>query len=450
MLWSFFIFIVSISILVTVHEFGHFFAARLCGVKVTTFSIGFGKELLSYQGKETQFKLSLIPLGGYVKMVDSRFDSIEPQDLKRAFDHKSSLKRVFILIAGPSANFILAFLLYWIISMIGISALKPTIQNIINDSPAFLAEFEPNQTIAKINNKKMQDWRQINQYIGQALNSNTEIKFDFVTQNNEPALTKTLKPPYSLKKSNQSAIEKIGIVPEKLIVYPVIDQIITDSAAQNAELQLDDRFVSYKTYQNQVPIVLNPKLSSKEWNEFVQVIQNSPIIFLEIERDGAFFWKKIELSSQKNKETSYYSLGILPKNNAIIIKYSILEGFIYAVNVSAQTFSVIIDSFYQLLVGKIGLESLSGPISIAQAATAASEYGLVSFLGFIAFISLSLGIVNLIPLPALDGGQVLLLGVEKLKGAPLSHSFQMRFFRVGIGILITIMGIALFNDFSRI
>lgn len=359
MLWSIFIFIVTISTLITVHELGHFFVARLCRVKVAVFSIGFGSSLLRYKGKETEFRLSLIPLGGYVKMMDSRFETVPFKDLKFAFDKQSALKRSAILIAGPFANFLFAFILYWMISL-------------------------------------------------------------------------------------------FGVMSSSKIIYPEITTIVQHSAAEEADLHLGDKLRGYKTHQNEVMIDLPPTLTPEEWNEFVEIVHHSPILYLEIERDHALFLQKTNLKLQNLEGKEYYSLGIYPKDNTILIKYSILDGFKYAAQMVFYTTQKTLLSFYQLLAGKIGLEQLSGPVSIAQAATEASEYGFRSFVGFCAFISLSLGIMNLIPLPALDGGQLFLLGIEKIKRSPLSHTFQMRFFQVGFIMLIVIMGIALFNDFNRI
>lgn len=449
MLWSLFIFVITISILITVHECGHFFAARLCGVKVSTFSIGFGNKLYSYQGRETQFKISLIPLGGYVKMLDSRFESVLPQELNRAFDKQSILKRAFILASGPLANFIFGFILYWMISLIGISTLIPTIAQVQENSPAFVAGLQPNQTIVKVNHEKVQNWSEINQKITQALNKNAAVTFELNTQN-QSSLNKMLAPPYLKDENHSSALARLGIIPEKLQIHPVIGGIVADSAAQQAKLQVNDRFIAYKTSQEQVATSLASSLTPEAWSEFVQVIHRSPVIFLEIERKGHSFWQKIDLKPTHQTQSPAYSLGIYPKDNTILIKYSIISGSIYALEATVRTIDQIVFSFYQLVIGQIGLEHLSGPLSIAQAATTASEYGFVSFLGFFAFISLSLGVVNLIPLPALDGGQLLLLLIEKIKGTPLSSSFQLRFFQIGIVIIIAIMGISLFNDFSRI
>lgn len=450
MWWTVFLFVVTLSILVAVHEFGHFIVARFFGVKVLVFSIGFGKALFSHQGKRTQFRIGCIPLGGYVKMQDSRFETVPHSELNRAFDQQSFYKRALILGAGPFFNVLFAVILYWAISLNGLSALKPVIAKIEPNSIAALSGLQADQQIIAINHQTVNQWSQINTMMMQALRAHQALIIEVKAENTPQPQEIIINPAIEPFDAHSSALKQLGIIPESRMIYPVIEQVIPNSAAAQAGLEVGDRLLRYKTTENQPFIALSDKMTTEQWNEWVDVIRVSPRLFVEIQRDNQIFIKAIDLKPEHKKDEIIYSLGIFPTDNTILLNYGILSGLKNAIEICAHTIGQISTSFYQLLTGKVGLDQLSGPIGVAQSAAKASEYGLSAFLSFCAFISLSLGFVNLIPIPALDGGQLLLLCIEKLKGSALSKRAQLRFFQVGFLILMALMAVVFFNDFNRL
>lgn len=439
-LWSLGSFLIAISVLVAVHEYGHFWAARKCGVKVHRFSIGFGKVIWQRTDKQgTEFALSLIPLGGYVKMLDGRAESV-PEELKsQAFDQKSVLQRAFIIAAGPLANFIFAIFAYWVIYSVGIPSVKPVIENVTPNSIAAQARIEPNSQIMAIDGKEAADWETINMLLATKLgDSQVEITLSpfgsNITQEKQLDLSG-----WKFDPEKESAFESLGMNPVRAKIEMTLSKVVEDSPAQKAGLLIGDK-------------ILAENSTALSWQEFVKLVEQGQSFKIKVERDGQIFDKTLQPEQKENR----WFVGVSPtflnvgEQYRTELKYGILESLSKGVEKTAQLSWLTVKVIGKLFTGDLSLNNLSGPISIAKGAGASSSIGLVYFLSFMALISVNLGIMNLFPLPVLDGGHLVFLAAEGIKGKPVSERVQNLSYRVGAALLLTLMVFALFNDFLRL
>lgn len=442
MIWSTIIFLITITILVTFHEYGHFIIARLCGVRVEQFSIGFGRNLWSYISKKngTKFSISLIPLGGYVKMLDGRSSAhpLSDTDIKFAFNHKSIAKRAAIILAGPVANFLLALIIYWIIFQIGVIRYPVTIDKILPNTPAATINIPPQSELKAINDFKIESWSDVNSALIAAL-GNDIVNIEYQTQNKDIYQQSINIVDWHFDIEKESAITAFGFHPAKVIFYPTISKIISDSAAELAGLKVGDEIVTYNNIQ------------FDNWDNFSAQIRTAKPINLGIKRDNQLLFIDLEPKQELDHNGQLIGIaGIYPSNNTTVKQYDIVSAFLKGSEQTISTMRIVMRSFYQLMSGALSIKSLSGPVGIAQSAGQSAHNGIISYLYFLAFISISLGIMNLLPLPILDGGHLLFLLIEKLKGSPLTDAQQNVFYRIGFLFLIILLGIALFNDFIRL
>ena len=442
MIWSTIIFLITITILVSFHEYGHFIIARLCGVRVEQFSIGFGKNLWSYISKKsgTKFSISLIPLGGYVKMLDGRNSAhpLSDTDINFAFNHKSIAKRAAIILAGPIANFLLALIIYWIIFQIGVVRYPVAIDKILPNTPAATINIPPQSELKAINGYKIESWGDVNSALISALGDDI-VNIEYQTQSKDIYQQSINIVDWHFDIEKESAITAFGFKPAKVIFYPTISKIISDSAAELAGLKVGDEIVTYNNIQ------------FDNWDNFSALIRTAKPITLGIKRDNQFLSIELEPKQELDHNGQLIGIaGIYPSNNTSVKQYDIVSAFLKGSEQTISTMRIVMRSFYQLMSGALSIKSLSGPVGIAQSAGQSAHNGMISYLYFLAFISISLGIMNLLPLPILDGGHLLFLLIEKLKGSPLTDAQQNVFYRIGFLFLIILLGIALVNDFIRL
>ncbi|WP_392564782.1 RIP metalloprotease RseP [Orbus wheelerorum] len=439
MIWSTIIFLITISILVTVHEFGHFIIARFCGVKVECFSVGFGKKIWSHTStKGTEYTLSAIPLGGYVKMLDGRNQPLNEEQKKFAFNHKSIIKRTAIISAGPIANFILAIIVYWVIFQIGIMTYPVKIAGTVINTPASIVNIPQGAELKSIAGIKIESWADVNSaLIGEMGNSDLVLSYTINSDKLYKKIVNIKNWQFDIEK--ESPITAFGLIPAPVAIYPIISAIVDNSAAVAAGLEVNDEIIRYNNqdYDN--------------WNNFSQLIKKGDLITLTIKRKNEIFTLNLQPKLSVNEKGETVGIaGIYPSNNTIVKQYDIVGAFVKGFEQTGLTIKQVTRSFYQLVTGVISIKNLSGPISIAKGAGKTASYGIVPYLFFLAFISISLGVINLVPLPMLDGGHLLFLLIEKIKGSPVSNKVQEVFYRVGFILLMIIMGTALFNDFVRL
>lgn len=438
--WSLLSFIIVICILVFVHEYGHFRAARKCGVKVQRFSIGFGKVLWRRVDKfGTEFAVSAIPLGGYVKMLDERNEEV-PIELKpQSFNSKTVLQRTFIIAAGPLANFLFAVLAYWVIYIVGIPAVKPVIAEIKPNSVAASAQLQPDSQILAVDGEDAPDWETINMLLASKL-GNESVTLTLTPFGEERPQDKVLNlRNWSFNPEKESAFRALGIQPVAGRVDNVLSDVVSGSPAERAGLKVGDVLLQ----QNGMPVI---------WTDLVEQIQTGGLISLQVEREGE---RHIVSFTPIEKDGKYFA-GIAPTFEPVNekyrteLKYDILEALKKGIEKTAQLSWLTVKVIGKLFTGDLSLNNLSGPISIAQGAGMSASIGLVYYLSFMALISVNLGIMNLFPLPVLDGGHLVFLAVEGIKGKPVSEKVQDFCYRIGAVLLLMLTVFALFNDFLRL
>lgn len=449
LLWNLGSFIVALGLLVTVHEYGHFWVARKCGVKVERFSIGFGKTLWRTHDKHgTEFVIALLPLGGFVKMLDGRVDDITESEKQFAFNHKSVYQRIAIVAAGPIANFLFAIVAFYLMFIIGMSSVKPIIGEVTADSIASKAQLQTNTQIVAINDKQTQDWNAVQMaLVGQIGEPNISIstqKLDSTYINKQQLNTRE----WQFEPSKESAMDSLGIKPFRPNILTKVARLEPGAAGDKAGLKLGDEIIS-----------ANGDNIDGNWQGFVDIIQQNPntLIPVELFRDSEKLTIEIFVGTRAQSDghkTGYIGVSPVieawPDEHRIEISYGPIEAISKA---GASTWNLITLSFDmvgKLITGHVSVDNLSGPISIAQGAGNSAGYGLVYFLSFLALISINLGIINLLPLPILDGGHLLYYFIELITGKPVPEKFQEVGFKIGALILLSLMSIAIFNDFSRL
>ncbi|AXB05922.1 zinc metalloprotease [Aeromonas caviae] len=446
-LWNIGAFIVALGLLVAVHEFGHFWVARRCGVKVERFSIGFGKAIWRRLGKDgTEYVLALIPLGGYVKMLDGRVDALKPGEEVQAFNHKSVWARMAIVAAGPMANFVFALFAFWLMFMIGVPSVKPVVGEVRPASIVAEAGILPGMEIVGVGGEETGDWESVTYALISHLGDDS-VQLKLKAANTSYAVDKTLQlAGWKFDPDKESPIGSLGIVPLGGKVLPVVEAVVPSSASEKAGLQIGDRI---KGVDGE---------AITEWAQFVERVQQSPAQPLQVtvERGGSEMTLTLTPDGKKVKGQLVGFVGLspqlvpLPDEYRTLLQYGPLQALWHGVQKTWSLITLTFDMIGKLIGGIVSLDNLSGPISIAKGAGSSADYGLVYFLGFLALISVNLGIINLFPLPVLDGGHLVYFLIEAITGKPVSEKIQEVGFRIGAAILMLLMGIALFNDFARL
>jgi len=452
-IWNTAAFIIALSILVAIHEYGHFWVARRCNVKVHRFSIGFGKVLFKKLDKQgTEFVIAAIPLGGYVKMLDGRVEEVPEELSEFAFDKKTVWQRIAIVAAGPIANFLLAIVAFFLMYTIGVNSAKPIISNVVENSPASVVSEQKQFQITAVNGQVVNDWEALNlQLVDQIGESNFELSIMPLLRTdsqivNEPRQTYTVSlDNWKFDPKKESVISSLGFVPYSPKVYLVADSVADDSASQRSGLTVGDKLIS----------IDGVKLN--DWQQFVQIIQKNAnqSLKLTIERSGDD--KVLTLvpdSREVNDGVLQGYIGLAPKVDAypdqfrVSLKYGLIESFTKGIDKTWQLTELTFSTLVKLVTGDLSVKNLSGPVGIAKGAGMSADFGLAYFLGFIALISVNLGIMNLIPLPVLDGGHLMYYFIEAITGKAVSEKVQEVGFKIGAAVLMTFMSIAILNDFN--
>lgn len=446
-IWDAFFFIVALGVLVTIHEFGHFWVARRCGVKVERFSIGFGRKLWSRVARDgTEYVIAVIPLGGYVKMLDERVELVEAELRPYAFNRQPLWQRASIVIAGPLANFILAILAFWLMFVMGIPGVKPVLGNVNEQSIAARAGLMANQQILSVNEQKTQDWRALML----ALVSHVgESDVGVTAESADGAIHRYLLDLENWTLPNNNKIDplsELGLVPFRPKIQLQVAEIVAHSPASLAGIRVGDKLLA----------VNQRALSS--WQAFTTLVRHHAgrSIQLSIERKGQFRTVDItpEVKQFRGKSIGFIGIAPLvesyPEQYLITLRYSPVEALYKSVHRTWSMSVLTLDMLGKLITGKISVNNLSGPIAIAKGAGQSAQYGLVYFLGFLALVSINLGIFNLFPLPVLDGGHLLFFAVEAVTGRPVSEKIQELGMKIGTSVLVIVMMFALFNDLMRL
>ncbi|MGP3593549.1 sigma E protease regulator RseP [Vagococcus sp. WN89Y] len=445
-LWNLAAFIIALGVLITVHEFGHFWVARRCGVRVERFSIGFGKALWRrYDKHGTEFVIALIPLGGYVKMLDERVEPVAPEMRHSAFNNKTVGQRAAVIAAGPIANFLFAIFAYWLVFIIGVPGIRPVVGEITPNSIAANAQIAPGTELKAIDGIETPDWDAVRlQLVSKIGDSQATVSVAPFGSNARQQKVLDLRD-WSFEPDKDDPVMSLGIRPRAAQLEPVLAEVQPGSAASKAGLQAGDRIVKVDGQQ------------LTQWMTFVTLVRDNPgtSLALEVERQGVPLSLTLIPDTKPGKKAEGFA-GVVPKiiplpdEYKTVRQYGPFSAIVEATDKTWQLMKLTVSMLGKLITGDVKLNNLSGPISIAQGAGMSAEFGLIYYLMFLALISVNLGIINLFPLPVLDGGHLLFLAIEKLKGGPVSERVQDFSYRIGAILLVLLMGLALFNDFSRL
>lgn len=440
--------LVTLGILITIHEFGHYWVARRCGVKVLRFSIGFGKPFYSWTNREgTEFALAAIPLGGYVRMLDEREGDVPAELLPQAFTQKPVMQRIAIVLAGPMANFVLAVLVYWVVFIGGESGAVARIENVESGSVAELAGLPEGRDIVAVDGEKTPTMRSVNYALLKRIGETGSIQLTTVSPGS------TFEQNYSLQvrewladAESPELVQSLGIELYFPKVVPLLNEIMPGSPAETAGLKAGDLLLEVDGQQ------------LDDWMQWVDYVRQRPgqLLDLTFERAGQLQTVNVTPASVESGSKRIGQVGVsvvIPEwPEDMIREYhygvggALLQGFRQTWNMTAFT----LESIKKMLTGLISHKNLSGPITIAKVASDSASSGFMSWMSFLALLSVSLGVLNLLPIPVLDGGHLLFYLIEAVKGSPVSEKIQELGFRLGTSIVLAIMILALFNDFARL
>lgn len=449
-------FVVALAILIAVHEFGHFWVARRVGIKVLRFSIGFGRPLARWQRSpdDTEYVLAALPLGGYVRMLDEREleegEQIPPEQLPYAFNRQVLWKRAAVVAAGPLFNLAFAILAYWGLFMVGDTGLRPVIGEIAPASVAEQSGFREGDELLGIDGREVQSWeRAILSFTDKALDGEDfavrvrdRSGLEEERQIEGAAIAELVEKP--------DLVSALGLSPQRPRLPPVIGEVVPGEAAEQAGLRPGDRILSADG------------VAVQGWREWVDWVRARPEQSIEVEllRDGQSSPIQLTLVPRALEQDGGERIGRigagvqvpedLMAEYRVRVRYGPIEALGEASSRTLEMSVMMLRVIGRMLIGQASIENLSGPITIAETAGRTASYGLDAFVKFLAVVSISLGVLNLLPIPILDGGHLLYFLIEWIKGSPVSDQVQEQAQRFGIAVLVGLMGLAFYVDLSRL
>ncbi len=439
----------ALGSLIIAHEYGHYLVARLCNVKVLRFSLGFGRVLASrhYGPDHTEWAISVFPLGGYVKMLDEREGPVATEDLPRAFNRQSVYRRLMIVAAGPLANFLLAILLYWLIFMHGVPGIRPVIGAVAPGSPAAQAQFTPGETIVKIGPHAVATWQDARWMLLKYAVGRSSVSLEVHTDKAEinwRTLDLSRLTPEDL---DSDFLRTLGFTRFQAPLPPVIGRVVPGGAAERGGLRTGDEIVAIDGN------------SIERWDQVVSAISASPekSIALDIKRAAGVVRMAIKPDAVVEKSVRTGRIGVAPyidpatmQKYMVEVRYSPWDGLVQALERTWDTSAFSLRMLGKMVLGEVSLKNLSGPITIADYAGQSAQVGWISYLTFLALISISLGVLNLLPIPLLDGGHLMYYMLEIVKGSPVPDKVMEIGQQIGMGMLMLLMACALYNDIFRL
>ncbi len=444
-----FSFIGAIALLVVFHEYGHYWVARRCGVKVLRFSLGFGRVI--YQKKfarsDTEWVISAIPLGGYVKMLDEREGDVCPEELNQAFNRKPVLQRMAIVAAGPIANFLLAIILYWGLMMHGLPGLKPTLGEVPAGTPASAAQLHAGETIVSIDGVAIPSWQELHWALLTLALKQGEVKIEAISDHGTTLFHSLNLGVLEARDLDGAFMDKLGLHLYQPVILPVIGKLSEGGVAQRALLQEGDRVLR----ADGVPVT--------SWSHLVDVVRGHPGLKIQLDIQRANQELSLMVMPQAVVESgkTVGKIGAAPKVDKSVfdalmveVSYPMGEAFVRALSKTWDTSVISLKMLGKMVLGEVSMKNISGPITIADYAGQSAHMGWLSYLGFLALISISLGVLNLLPVPLLDGGHLLYYVAELVKGSPVSEQAWEIGQKIGIALLGTLMVFAVYNDINRL
>ena len=442
-------FIVALGVLIVVHEYGHYLVARLCNVRVLRFSVGFGRSLATWRlgADATEWTIGAIPFGGYVKMLDEREAPVEENQRHRAFNRQSVGRRILIVVAGPLFNFLFAIALYAGLYMHGLPEARPVIAQPAAGTLAQRAGFNAGDTVRSIDGDPVTTWQDLRWRVQQGALQREALRFEVVGMRGGIAMHVLDLRGYPSEEVESDTLERIGLRLFRPPLDPVLGEVLAGAAGERAGMKPGDRV----THADGVPVA--------SWDALVQAIRDHPetVLALTIERDGAQLRIDVLPDAVNQNGARIGRIGAAPRIPAadserivVRVSYGPLDSLAKA---AAKTWDISIFSLKMLgkmLVGEVSWKHLSGPVTIADYAGQSAQMGWLAYATFLALISISLGVLNLLPIPLLDGGHLMYYAVEIIKGSPVSERAMELGQRVGLALLLVVMAFAFYNDLNRL
>ena len=471
--------------LVALHEWGHYIVARLCGVKVLTYSIGFGPKLASWTSKKTgtNYRISALPLGGYVKMLDEREGEVAEAEKHLAFNNQHPLKKIAIVAAGPVMNFIIAIALFWVLFLVPSEQLNTRIGSILPDTPAAAVNLPKGDKIVAVDGHQVQTWEEVNYRLADRMGETGTVAVSLETVNpkvqqsatdatavnatadyrqasqveaNKVAITKVEVPIENFMQGEQSGkdtLTSLGVMPWQPHIEPIVGQLTEDGAAIRQGMKVGDKIIAI----NKQPV--------DDWLVATRIIRDNPetlLTFTVLRKDEQGQSREIDLQimpqgKKGNAGQHYGQIGaginpieiVVPDDYKTMVSYDPMTAIGKAFAKTGQLASMTLSSMGKMITGKVGLDNISGPITIAVISKQSFEISWEQVLANAGIISLSLAVLNLLPIPVLDGGHLLYYLIELIRGRPVSERMQIIGFNIGFLFLLGFMILAITNDFSR-
>lgn len=435
--------------LIAIHEFGHYFVARKLGVKVLVYSIGFGPTLLQWTSKKSgiNYRLAALPLGGYVRMLDEREGNVAAEEVHLAFNRQSPWKRIAIVAAGPLINLLLAILLFWILYLPESEQLNTRVGKILEKTPAALVDLRVGDKITAVDQQMTPTWEKLNYMLIERMGESGVI--NVTVERDGQSIEKQMVIHEFLKDQTQSPLQSLGFLPYQPEIKPIIGQISADGAAARQGLKVGDQIIA----------IDGQKIG--DWYTVVERIRQSPekLLTFTVLRDTQVVNIKVMPQAKRDAmgvTTGMIGAGIakqdfkIPPDYLLKVQNTPIEALALAADKTWQLSVMTVNGIVKMIRGLIGLDNLSGPITIAKVAGQSAEMGWQTFFSFMALMSVSLGVLNLLPIPMLDGGHLVYYFIEALRGRPVSEQVQMIGLKIGMFLLGAMMLLALINDIMRL
>ncbi|HET8731520.1 MAG TPA: RIP metalloprotease RseP [Moraxellaceae bacterium] len=436
--------------LIAIHEFGHFIVARRMGVKVLTYSIGFGPALVTWgDRKGTRYQLAVIPLGGFVRFADEREGEVAPEDLPRAFNRQPVLARMAIVAAGPVINLVFAVFLYWILFLQGTETLRPVIGRVFPQTPAAVAGIVPGDEITAVDGKPVADWEAINYALIERMGESGTLTLTLRPVSGGETRQLSLGLNHFMAGRDVDPFREVGFLPWSPPLDPVVGDVLPEGAAARQGLRTGDR------------VLVADGVTIRTWQDFVEIVRAQPEQRFDVQVRRGQEVVTLHLTPAGEKDDQGIVRGRLgvgvheqpieyPAAYRRTVEHGVLDALGLAFAKTGTLIAVTLQSMGKMVQGLISVNNLSGPITIAKVAGQTAAMGWEALIGFMALLSVSLGVLNLLPIPVLDGGHLVYYGLEGVLGRPVSERMQMLGVRIGIVMLMSLMLLAIFNDLSRL
>ncbi len=442
-------FVVALGVLIVIHEYGHYVVARLCGVKVLRFSVGFGRPLWRIRrGRDqTEWVIAALPLGGYVKMLDEHEGPVAPEELHRAFNRQSVWRRIAVVVAGPAANFLLAIAFYWALFVGGVQEAKPVLAAPEAGTVAEASGIERGETILKINGEPVASWQQVRWQLLQFAVEKQPARLEVIDAKQRLTWRTLDLSRFDLEGFDSDPLARLGLRLNRPDVAPIIGTVVPGSVAEAGGLRAGDRVISIDGGAILV------------WEDVVKAVRAHPAetLQLQILREGNRIEIRLRPEAVQQNGERFGRIGAAPQVDAgamkdlvATVRYAPWPALVLAFERTWETSAFSLKMLGKMAIGEVSWKNLSGPVTIADYAGQSAQLGIGAYVAFLALISISLGVLNLLPIPLLDGGHLLYYLVEIFKGSPLSERAMELGQRLGLTLLLSLMAFAFYNDLNRL